>query len=160
MLTTKLFFGFGLFLLWWFHFENSSNLPIGLSDNNYTLVTKVDKDKIVRQNNQELGKEIYADFCIQCHGANGKGDGKNFPPLDGSDWLVKKRKQSIHAVKFGQSGEIVVNKMKFNNIMLAMGLSNKEIADVMNYIMNSWGNKQRKKVTEKEVENIKNEINL
>jgi cytochrome c len=26
------------------------------------------------------GKEVYANFCIQCHQANGKGDGINFPP--------------------------------------------------------------------------------
>ena len=39
--------------------------------------------------------------------------------------------------------------------MPAMGLSNEEVADVMNYIMNSWGNKQIKKVTKQEVENIK-----
>lgn len=38
--------------------------------------------------------------------------------------------------------------------MPPMGLSNEEVAKVMNYIMNSWGNKQRKIVTEKEVEKI------
>jgi uncharacterized protein YcgI (DUF1989 family) len=32
---------------------------------------------------------------------------------------------------------IVVNGKKFNNAMSAMGLSNQEVADVMNYIMNS-----------------------
>jgi mono/diheme cytochrome c family protein len=101
------------------------------------------------------GKEIYFDFCIQCHGANGKGDSKNFPPLDGSDWLKNKRKQSITAVKFGQSGEIIVNKIKYNNAMPAMGLSNEEVADVMNYIMTSWSNKQTKIVTENEVATIK-----
>ncbi len=154
MLRINLFFGFGLSLLGWSPFENSSNLPAVILDNHYTLVTKVDKDKIVQQQNQSSGKEIYTDFCIQCHGANGKGDGKNFPPLDGSDWLTKKRAQSIHSVKFGQSGEIIVNKIKFNNTMPPMGLSNQEVADVMNYIMSSWGNKQRKKVTEKEVEKI------
>lgn len=155
MLTTKLFFGFGLFLLGCFHFENSTRLSTLISENNYTLVRKADRQKVVEQKKQMPGKEIYVDFCIQCHGANGKGDGKNFPPLDGSDWLTKKRTQSIHAVKFGQKGKIVVNKMTFNNIMPAMGLSNKEVADVMNYIMNSWSNKQHKIVTEKEVEKIK-----
>jgi uncharacterized protein YcgI (DUF1989 family) len=30
----------------------------------------------------------------------------------------------------------VVNGKKFNNAMSAMGLSNQEVADVMNYIMN------------------------
>jgi mono/diheme cytochrome c family protein len=151
MLITKLFLGFGLFLLGWPHFENSPYAPIVISENNYTLIVKVNKNKVVVQKNQMPGKEIYTDFCIQCHGANGKGDGKNFPPLDGSDWLIKKRKQSIHAVKFGQNGEIIVNKMKFNNNMPSMGLSNQEVADVMNYVMTSWGNKQRKIVTEKEV---------
>jgi mono/diheme cytochrome c family protein len=103
---------------------------------------------------QESGKEIYEDFCMQCHGANGKGDRLNFPPLDGSDWLTKKRKQSIHSVKFGQSGTIVVNNKKYNNSMPPMGLSNKEVAEVMNYIMNSWSNKTKIKVTEKEVEEV------
>ncbi len=38
--------------------------------------------------------------------------------------------------------------------MVPMGLSNEEIADVMNYVMNSWGNTQDKMVTETEVANI------
>jgi mono/diheme cytochrome c family protein len=40
--------------------------------------------------------------------------------------------------------------------MPAMGLTDQEVTDVMNYIMNSWSNKQRKLVTEKEVSAIKN----
>jgi mono/diheme cytochrome c family protein len=154
MFINTFLLGFGLFLLGCFPSKNLARQSSTIPENNYTLVSKINKDKIAEQNLQLPGEEIYADFCIQCHGANGKGDGKNFPPLDGSDWLTKKRSQSIHAVKFGQSGEIVVNKIKFNNVMPAMGLSNEEVADVMNYIMNSWGNKQRKKVTKEEVEKI------
>ncbi|HEX9152400.1 MAG TPA: cytochrome c [Flavobacterium sp.] len=155
MLTTKLYFGFGLFLLGCFYFENQMPPDSIMSKNSYTTAAKANKDKIVMQS-QTAGKEIYLDFCIQCHGANGKGDSKNFPVLDGSDWLINKRAQSIHAVKFGQSGQIIVNKIKFNNSMPPMGLSNQEVADVMNYIMNSWSNKQSKLVTEKEVAGIKN----
>ncbi len=147
--------GLGLFLLGCFPHKNVVLQSSVLDENNYTLVSKINTDNLAEQNVQQAGKEIYDDFCIQCHGANGKGDGKNFPPLDGSDWLTKKRTQSIHAVKFGQSGAIVVNKKAFNNVMPPMGLSNEEVADVMNYIMNSWGNKQSKKVTTEEVENIK-----
>ncbi|SFE55891.1 c-type cytochrome [Flavobacterium xueshanense] len=146
MFTTKLFLGFGLFVLGSFFLENP------FSQNNYidlnTKTTVVSKF-------QSPGKEIYADFCMQCHGANGKGDGKNFPPLAGSDWLKTKRNQSIAAVKFGQSGKIVVNKIKYNSTMPAMGLTDQEVADVMNYIMTSWSNKQTKIVTEKEVATIK-----
>jgi len=125
--------------------ENTVRLSSLISKNDYT---------VVQTKNLAPGKEIYVDFCIQCHGVDGKGTDKKIPPLAGSDWLTKKRTQSIHSVKFGQSGEIVVNKIKFNNTMPPMGLSNKEVADVMNYIMNSWGNKQHKTVTEKEVEKI------
>ncbi len=155
MLTNKLFIGFGLLLMGYFPSNDMALKYTLIPENKTTLVTKINKDKIAEQNLQQPGKEIYADFCIQCHGANGKGDGQNFPPLDGSDWLTKKRTQSIHVVKFGQSGAIVVNKKKFNNVMPEMGLSNQEVADVMNYVMNSWGNKQSKKVTKEEVEKIK-----
>jgi len=146
MLTTKLFLGFGVFLLGCFLFE------FPFSTDNYI---DLNAETPVVSKIQSPGKEIYADFCIQCHGANGKGDAKNFPPLASSDWLTTKRTQSIAAVKFGQSGEIFVNKIKYNSSMPAMGLSNQEVADVMNYIMTSWGNKQTKIVTEKEVAAIK-----
>ncbi|MFE3848325.1 c-type cytochrome [Flavobacterium sp. LB3P45] len=146
MLTTKIFLGFGVLVLGSFSFEKPFP-PDNYSDINTEtpVVSKL----------QSPGKEIYADFCMQCHGANGKGDGKNFPPLAGSDWLKTKRNQSIAAVKFGQSGEIIVNKIKFNSSMPAMGLTDQEVADVMNYIMTSWSNKQTKIVTEKEVAAIK-----
>jgi mono/diheme cytochrome c family protein len=146
MLTTKLFLGFGVFVLGSF----SSTNPF-FTDNYIDL----NKETAVVSKFQSPGKEIYSDFCMQCHGTNGKGDTKNFPPLNGSDWLKTKRNQSIAAVKFGQSGEIVVNKIKYNNSMPAMGLTDQEVADVMNYIMTSWSNKQTKVVTEKEVATIK-----
>jgi mono/diheme cytochrome c family protein len=156
MLITKLYYGLSLVLLGCFPFENLDLKTVLTSKKNTPFVTKINTFKNAEQNIQQPGKEIYTDFCIRCHGGNGKGDGTNIPPLAGSDWLTKKRKQSIHAVKFGQNGEIVVNKIKFNNNMPPMGLSNKEVADVMNYIMTSWGNKQKKKVTEKEVGEVLN----
>jgi mono/diheme cytochrome c family protein len=146
MLTTKLFLGFGAFILGSFSFENPFSAD---------LYRDLNTQSAVVSKFQSPGKEIYADFCIQCHGANGKGDTKNFPPLDGSDWLKIKRSESIAAVKFGQSGEIVVNKIKYNSNMPAMGLTDQEVADVMNYIMTSWSNKQTKIVTVKEVALIK-----
>lgn len=154
MLITKLYYGFGLILFGCFPIKNLSLETLVTSKKETLLVAKINKFKNTKLNLQEPGKEIYADFCIQCHGANGKGDGVKIPPLAGSDWLTKKRKESLHAVKFGQNGEIVVNNKKFNNNMPTMGLSNQEVADVMNYVMTSWGNKQSKKVTEKEVEGV------
>lgn len=103
----------------------------------------------------QRGSELYEEFCMQCHLPDGKGTDGVIPPLADSDWLKNKRKESIHAVKYGQSGPIVVNGKKYNGTMAPMGLTDKEVADVMNYIMNSWGNKSSQMVTEEEVKQIK-----
>lgn len=86
------------------------------------------------------GKIIYEERCITCHMENGQGIPSVFPPLAGSDYLLQKREASIHAVKFGQEGEITVNGVTYNNFMTPQGLTDTEVADVMNYILNSWGN--------------------
>ena len=100
------------------------------------------------------GELVYNDFCITCHRASGKGFGKMYPPLAGSDYLLNKRAESIRAVKFGLSGEITVNGKNYNKKMEPLGLSDKEVADVMNYILNTWGNRSEKMVTVEEVEKI------
>ncbi|MDR6300897.1 c-type cytochrome [Mesonia maritima] len=102
----------------------------------------------------EKGKKIYTNKCAQCHLANGKGIPKIYPPLANSNWLTEKREESIHAVKYGLNGEITVNGKPFENVMFSLDLSDKEVAEVMNYVMNSWGNKQQKPVTEEEVSAI------
>lgn len=103
----------------------------------------------------QRGKEIYMDFCIACHLPNGKGIPGTFPPLDGSNWLTEKRTQSIHALKFGLKGPITVSGEEYDNIMVSQGLTDKEVADVMNYINNSWSNAVKKPVTVEEVAAVK-----
>tara|TARA_R110002049_G_scaffold263116_1_gene439253 strand:+ start:9923 stop:10327 length:405 start_codon:yes stop_codon:yes gene_type:complete len=102
----------------------------------------------------ERGHEIYKDFCINCHLLTGEGVVGVFPPLAKSDFLIKNRIESIRAIKFGLQGEIVVNGKTYNSIMAPLGLSDDEVADVMNYINNSWGNTNDKIVTEEEVSKI------
>ena len=102
----------------------------------------------------ERGAVVYEDFCMQCHLPDGKGVPKAFPPLDNSDYLMKKRKESIKAIKFGLSGKIIVNGETYNTAMAPLGLTNDEVADVMNYITNSWSNKNNKMITVEEVSKI------
>lgn len=97
------------------------------------------------------GKVIYADFCVTCHLENGEGVEYTFPPLAKSDYLANNREASIRGVKYGQRGEITVNGKVYNNTMMPMGLEDQEIADVLNYVMNSWGNSQESAVTAEEV---------
>jgi mono/diheme cytochrome c family protein len=125
------------------------------TDNKYTTVTIKANQQTDLQKSIANGKEVYADFCMQCHKATGNGSGRTYPPLDGSDWLKNKRTASIHAVKYGLKGAIVVNGQKYSSTMSPMGLSDEEVADVMNYIMNSWSNKQTKMVTVAEVALVK-----
>lgn len=103
------------------------------------------------QESMQRGKDLYADFCITCHMENGEGVPQVFPPLAKSDYLMENREASIRGVKYGQSGEIVVNGITYNNMMMPLGLTDDEVADVMNYILNSWGNQSSEVVTTEEV---------
>jgi mono/diheme cytochrome c family protein len=97
------------------------------------------------------GAEVYNNFCASCHLSKGEGIKGVFPPLQNSDWINEKRQESIHAVKFGLSGPIQVNGVEYDNLMPDPGLTDREIADVMNYIYSSWGNTMKEPVTEEEV---------
>ncbi|WP_083187080.1 c-type cytochrome [Polaribacter vadi] len=100
------------------------------------------------------GKEVYTDMCISCHMANGEGLPKVYPPLAKSDYLMEKREASISAIKYGLKGKIVVNGITYKNMMSRLGLLDDEVADVMNYITNSWGNKNSKMITIEEVKAV------
>ncbi|WP_299118147.1 cytochrome c [uncultured Winogradskyella sp.] len=102
----------------------------------------------------KTGKVIYKDMCVVCHLDNGKGVPKAFPPLANSDYLKDNQEESILGLKKGMKGEIVVNGETYNSYMAPLGLGNDEIADVMNYINNSWGNDFGKMISEEEVANL------
>jgi len=93
------------------------------------------------------GEEIYQDFCLQCHLDNGKGVENAFPPLAKSDYLQNNIEASIRGIKYGLRGEITVNGNTYNGVMVNQGLDEEEVADVMNYILNSWGNKAENQIT-------------
>ncbi|WP_185956507.1 c-type cytochrome [Changchengzhania lutea] len=127
----------------------SSLCILNLNAYKYAPRTDLLKESIAR------GQEIYSDFCISCHLPSGEGVENVYPPLAKSDFLMEKREESISGIKYGQQGEIVVNGKTYNGYMAPLGLSDDEVADVMNYINNSWGNTCDKIVTEEEVSKIK-----
>ena len=108
----------------------------------------------------ERGKMVYLENCVSCHMGKGEGIPQTFPPLANADYLMKTPEKAIHAIKFGLQGKIKVNGVDFDNAMPNPGLDNDEIADVMNFIQNSWGNSSEKKlVTIKMVEDVKEKSN-
>jgi mono/diheme cytochrome c family protein len=91
----------------------------------------------------ERGKEVYASYCTTCHMENGEGIETVYPPLAKSDYLMADKTRSILQVMNGVSGEMKVNGVVYNGEMVSFGLSDEEVSDVVNYIRNSFGNKDK-----------------
>ena len=116
----------------------------------FSFLSYMQQEKPLKQSILD-GEEIYQDFCLQCHLDNGKGVENAFPPLAKSDYLQNNIEASIRGVKYGLRGEITVNGTTYNGVMVNQGLDEEEIADVMNYILNSWGNKAEGQITVSQV---------
>ena len=88
----------------------------------------------------EFGKRIYGQTCIACHQAEGQGIANAFPPLAKSDYLNADVNRAIDIVLHGKTGEITVNGVKYNSVMTKQMISQEEVANVLTYVYNSWGN--------------------
>jgi mono/diheme cytochrome c family protein len=92
------------------------------------------------------GQAVYAQICMGCHQADGNGaTAQNAPPLAGSEWvLAKDPARIIRIVLHGLSGPIKVKDKDWGaGQMVAWkdALDNEQIASVLTYVRNSWGNK-------------------
>jgi cytochrome c oxidase subunit II len=77
------------------------------------------------------GEKVFAANCAACHQANGKGLPPAFPQLDGSKVVLGPQDDQINVLLHGRSG----------TAMASFGhLSDTEIAAVITYTRNSWGN--------------------
>ena len=104
-----------------------------------------DEDAIVVKANTleeriSAGKQIYSQTCFACHQGEGQGIAGAFPPLAKSDYLNADVDRAIGIVLHGKTGEITVNGEKYNSVMTAQTLTDEEVANVMTYVYNSWGN--------------------
>lgn len=113
-----------------------------------------DQDKALEKS-MEAGKSTYNAVCMACHMSSGQGIPSVFPPLAKSDYLMEDVDRAIENLLNGLSGEITVNDTKYNQVMPASGLDDQDIADVLNYVMNSWGNKAKSAVTKAAVAKVR-----
>ncbi len=103
----------------------------------------------------ERGKAVYSRTCIACHQPTGMGLPPVFPPLAGSEWIAKDASIAVRNITNGMQGPVTVKGMTYNSMMPPVaGLSDKDIADVVTYVNNSFGNTGAT-VTEAEVTAIK-----
>lgn len=90
------------------------------------------------------GQKVFNEYCKTCHQANGQGLGTVYPPLAKSDYLAKTpMPQIIKEVVNGKSGKLKVNGKEYNGVMapLPKKYTDEDIAGVLTYVYNSWGNK-------------------
>jgi nitrite reductase (NO-forming) len=90
----------------------------------------------------EKGKQVYMGLCFACHQADGKGLPNAFPPLASSDYLLADRDRAIRTVLKGLTGAVIVNGKKYESAMPPQEavLTDSQIADVLTYVYNTWGN--------------------
>lgn len=96
----------------------------------------------------ELGGARYASACALCHQPGGQGVPSVYPPLAGSDWVAGPADRLAAIVSHGLTGPIVVNGVKYPGVpMPAFGAegtyqwNSRDIAAVLTYVRQSWGNK-------------------
>ena len=87
------------------------------------------------------GSVIYQSKCQNCHGNKGEGLSALIPPLTDSVYLKTNKKTLACIVKYGLNGSINLAGKTFEGQMPANDLAPVELAEVLTYITNSFGNK-------------------
>lgn len=86
------------------------------------------------------GQQLYSTHCLNCHQKDGSGLGKLIPPLNTS-FVSANKGLVICGIKNGIEGPISVNGVVYNHLMPGNSrLTPLEIAEIMTYISNTWGN--------------------
>lgn len=90
-----------------------------------------------------VGKALYEQHCQNCHAADGSGLEALIPPLTDTAYLRSNKKDLVCIIRYGLEGEITVNGKTYDTPMPAEDhLAPIEIAQVITYITNSFGNSQ------------------
>jgi cytochrome c oxidase subunit 2 len=86
---------------------------------------------------KQRGEKVYANNCVACHQANGKGVPGAFPALDGSPSVNGAKGDQIHLILNGRNGMPAWKQ-----------LSDTEIAALITYTRNSWSNKAQENIVQ------------
>jgi nitrite reductase (NO-forming) len=100
-----------------------------------------EKGTLTKEAQIAAGKALYLGTCSACHQAEGQGLPRTFPPLAKSDYLMADKKRSIEIVLNGLTGPVTVNGEEYNSVMAPLShLADDEIANILTYVRNTWGN--------------------
>lgn len=121
---------------------------------------KVQKKPVIATGNSlqqsvDRGKAVYATFCLACHQVDGSGVGNLNPPLIQNNWVLGPKNVLIEQVLNGSKGKVEIDGETFHNAMPPLpNLTDQQIADVITYVRNSFGNKASR-VTPVEVKQVR-----
>jgi nitrite reductase (NO-forming) len=114
--------------------EGQAIQPISMEQKSAPAPTNFDE-------RMKAGAIVYKTNCAACHQSNGQGIPDAFPPLAKADFLMADKTRSIKIVNNGLQGSVTVNGKTFNSVMPALGLSDDDVASVLTFVRNSFGNK-------------------
>jgi mono/diheme cytochrome c family protein len=88
------------------------------------------------------GKKVYEQYCLSCHQADGTGVPRMNPPLAGVAMVTGDKKKLIDIVLKGLNTPMEINGEEYSNPMASHAfLKDQQIADVLSYVRNHFGNK-------------------
>ncbi len=88
------------------------------------------------------GKKVYESTCLACHQPDGEGVPSMNPPLIKTKNVLGDKSKLIRIILVGLDEEIKINGEVYNNPMPSQPhLKDQEVADVLTYVRNSFGNK-------------------
>ncbi|WP_428486085.1 c-type cytochrome [Rhodopila sp.] len=87
---------------------------------------------------QAAGAQVYLNNCASCHQLDGKGIGENVPSLvNNGAVLANGPEDVIRVILSGIEAQATYAPMP----AVSVGMTDQQIADVTNYVRQSWGNK-------------------
>lgn len=115
---------------------------VALSQTKKVAKKPVAKQGSALQLSVNRGKAVYGTSCLSCHQADGSGVPNLNPPLIQNDWVLGPKNVLVLQVLKGSRGKVEIDGETFHNSMPPMAhLTDQQIADVITYVRNSFGNK-------------------
>lgn len=117
-------------------------LLIGLLTNLNAQTKKTAKAKGATEPSLVNGKLLYKKYCLVCHQSDGGGVMGLNPPLIKTDYVLGDQKRLINIILKGLNQDIEIDGETYANPMPALAhLSDQEVADVLSFVRNNFGNK-------------------
>ena len=98
--------------------------------------------KAAMQASMNRGKQVYLEQCLACHQADAGGVQNMNPPLIKTKWILGDKTTLVQVVLKGMTGEVDIEGETYHNVMAPHNdLTDQQIADVLTYVRNNFGNK-------------------